>query len=151
MYRYEMQNAAHLSTVSNVSTNSNKKAKIAAQFPIPLVRMCANSLSLHARIALHCSSAVHVAARLTTHSSLGKVVEEGEAMTTAIDSQQLSRANLNTAAGKANDAVDMNHSSSLSSPIEGFVVQKWMRDRTRAAAPHATAGVSEHGCISLHA
>lgn len=154
MYRYEMQNAAHLSTVSNFSTNSNKKAKIAAQFPIPLVRMCANSLSLHARIALHCSSAVHVAARLATHNSLGKVVEEGEAMTTAIDSQQLSRAKLNpasTAAGKANDAVDMNHSSSLSSPIEGFVVQKWMRDRTRAAAPHATAGVSEHGCISLHA
>ena len=71
--------------------------------------------------------------------------EEGEAMSTAIDSQQLCCTNLNlptTAAEQDNDVVDMNHSSSLSSPIDGFVVQKWMRDRTRAAAPHATAGVS---------
>ena len=111
-------------------------------------------LSPHARTASHCSSSVHAAARLSTHSYMGEVVGEGEAMTTSIDSQLLSCVNLNsttnnTAAGKEDDAVDMNHSSSLSSPIEGFVVQKWMRDRTRVAAPHATAGVSGHWCKKL--
>ncbi|CAM9612492.1 unnamed protein product, partial [Laminaria digitata] len=45
----------------------------------------------------------------------------------------------------------MHHSSSLSSPIEGFVVQKWMRDRTRATAPHATAGVTSQVTADLHA
>lgn len=95
------------------------------------------------------------AAQLATHTSLAKDVEEGEAMTTTMDAQQLSCANLNVttiiaaAAGNDDDiddnaeGVGMKNSSSLSSPIEGFVVQKWMRDRTRASAPQATAGVRE--------
>lgn len=140
-------NAAYLSTVSTFPRTVTKGEKCGA---ISGSRVLF-SLSLHARTALHCSTAVHFAARRTTHINLAKDVGEGGAMTVAIDAQQPGCTNLNVTTATAaaadddddkNDVVDMHHSSSLSSPIEGFVVQKWMRDRTRATAPHATAGVS---------
>lgn len=111
--------------------------------------------------ALRCDGAVLPDARPATRGSLASDVEEGAEMTTTTDAQQPGCAKINmttSIAAAGNDdgnennveGVAVKNSSSLSSPVDGFVARKWMRDRTRASAAQATGGVSWRCCTSRY-